>query len=75
VHAALAEIGRVVRPEGRVLVFDLRRGAPLHAHAQDPTEAIHGAPLDVVGARPWRWPGLLSFVQRIELRPEVASGS
>ena len=72
-HAGLAEIGRVVRPEGRVLVWDLRRGAPLHAHAPDPTEAMHGAPLDVVGVRPWRWPGPLSFVQRIELRPEVAS--
>ena len=73
VHAGLAEIARVVRPEGRVLVWDLRRGAPLHAHAPDPTEAMHGAPLDVVGARPWRWPGPLSFVQRIELQPGVAS--
>jgi SAM-dependent methyltransferase len=72
-HAGLAEIGRVVRPEGQVLVWDLRRGAPLHGHAPDPTEAMHDAPLDVVGARPWRWPGPLSFVQRIELRPEVAS--
>jgi SAM-dependent methyltransferase len=72
-HAGLAEIGRVVRPEGRVLIWDLGRGAPLHAHAPDPTEAMHGAPLDIVGARPWQWPGPLSFVQRIELRPEVAS--
>ena len=72
-HAGIAEVGRVVRPGGRVLVWDLRRGAPLHAHAPDPSEAMHGAPLDVVGARPWRWPGRLSLVQRIELRPEVAS--
>lgn len=72
-HAGLAEIGRVVRPGGRVLIWDLVRGAPLHAHAPDPTEAMDGAPLDVVGARPWRWPGPLSFVRRIELRPEVAS--
>jgi SAM-dependent methyltransferase len=72
-HAGLAEIGRVVRPEGRVLIWDLGRGAPLHAHAPDPMEAMHGAPLDVVGARPWRWPGPLTFVQRIELRPGVAS--
>ena len=67
-HAGIAEIGRVVRPGGRVLIWDLRRGAPLHAHAPDPTETMHDAPLDVVGARPWRWPGPLSFVQRIELR-------
>lgn len=72
-HAGLAEISRVVRPEGRVLIWDLGRGAPLHAHAPDPTEAMHGAPLDVFGARPWRWPGPLSFVQRIELRPGIAS--
>ncbi len=72
-HTGLAEIGRVVRPEGRVLIWDLGRGAPLHAHAPDPTEAMHGAPLDVVGARPWRWPGPLPFVQRIELRPGVAT--
>jgi SAM-dependent methyltransferase len=72
-HAGLAEIGRVVRPEGRVLIWDLGRGAPLHAHAPDPSEAMRGAPLDVVGACPWRWPGPLSIVQRIELRPEVAS--
>ena len=71
-RAGLAEIGRVVRPGGRVLVWDLRRGAPLHAHAPDPTEAMHGGPLEVVGARPWRWPGPLSFVQRIELGPKVA---
>jgi SAM-dependent methyltransferase len=73
-RAGLAEIGRVVRPGGRILVWDLRRGAPLHGHAPDPKEAMHGAPLHVVGARPWRWPGPLSFVQRIELRPEVARG-
>ena len=71
-NAGIVEVGRVVRTEGRVLIWDLRRGAPLHAHAPDPTEAMHGAPLDIVGARPWRWPGPLSFVQRIELRPGVA---
>ena len=72
-NAGIAEVGRVVRPGGRVLVWDLRRGAPLHAHAPDPTEAMRGAPLDVVTVRPWRWPGPLSFVQRIELRPGIAS--
>jgi SAM-dependent methyltransferase len=74
-HAGIAEIGRVVRAEGQVLIWDLRRGAPLHAHAPDPTEAMHGAPLNVVGTHPWHWPGPLTFVQRIELRPEVPSAS
>ena len=68
-HAGIAEIGRVVRPEGQLLVWDIRRGAPLHAHAPNPTEAMQGAPLTCVGARPWHWPGPLSFIQRIELRP------
>jgi SAM-dependent methyltransferase len=74
-HAGLAEVGRVVRPEGRVLIWDLGRGAPLHAHAPDPLAAMHGAPLDLVGARSWRWPGPLSIVQRIELRPGIASAT
>ncbi len=76
-HSGIAEIGRVVRPEGRVLIWDLGRGAPLHGHAPDPEESLRGAALEVVEAGPWRWPGPLSFVRRIELRPaqhEVASG-
>jgi SAM-dependent methyltransferase len=75
VRAGLAEIGRVVRPEGPVLVWDLRRGAPLHRHAPDPLDALHGGPLELVATRRWRWPGPLSFVQRIELRAKVASTS
>ena len=71
-HAGLAEIARVVRPAGRVLIWDLGRGAPLHGHAPDPQESLHGAPLDLVGTRAWRWPGPVSLVQRIELRPGAA---
>ncbi len=73
-HAGIAEIGRVLRPGGRMLLWDVRRGAPLHAHAPDPTEALRGAPTEAVRSRPWRWPGPLSFIDRIELRPEVTSG-
>ena len=68
-HAGLVEIGRVVRPHGRVVIWDLGRGAPLHRHAPDPIEALQGGPLDTVAAEPWRWPGPVSFVRRIELRP------
>lgn len=65
----LAEIGRVVRPGGRVLVWDLGRGAPLHKDPPDPLQALRGSALEVVAVTPWRWPGPLSFVQRIELVP------
>ena len=67
-HAGLAEMARVLRPGGRILIWDLGRGAPLHAHAPDPLDAMQGAPMTIVSADPWRWPGPLSFVQRIELR-------
>ena len=67
-HAGLAEMARVLRPGGRILIWDLGRGAPLHAHAPDPLDAMQGAPMTIVSAGPWRWPGRLSFVQRIELR-------
>ena len=67
-HAGLAEIARVVRPGGQILVWDLRRGAPLHGHAPDPHEAMHGAPADVVAVRPWRWPGPSPSSSAFELR-------
>ena len=66
--AGLAEIGRVLCPGGRALVWDLRPGLlPFHRHAPDPVELTRGAPLRVVGATPWRWPWRLELTQRIEL--------
>jgi SAM-dependent methyltransferase len=66
--AGLAEIGRVLRPGGRALVWDLRAGpVPLHGHLPDPVEHAHGSPLHVVDATPWRWPWRFNLIRRIEL--------
>ncbi len=66
--AGLTEIGRVLSPNGRALVWDLRGGpVPLHGRLPDPVERAHGSSLRVVTATPWRWPWWFSLTQRIEL--------
>jgi ubiquinone/menaquinone biosynthesis C-methylase UbiE len=74
--AGLAEVGRVLRPDARALVWDFRPGVlPFHAHPPDPVEHAHGAQLRVVNATPWRWPWGFSLTQRIELvRDDGAPG-
>lgn len=67
---SLNEIARVLRPDGRALVWDLRRGPlPLHGELPDPTEHIHGTSLRLVGATPWRWPFGFRLTERLELVP------
>ena len=67
--AGLAEIGRVLRPGARALVWDFRPGArSLHAHHRlQPVDPARVFPLRVVSATPWRWPLWFEPLQRTEM--------
>jgi SAM-dependent methyltransferase len=66
--AGLTEIRRVLRSDGRALVWDLRGGSvPFHGRRPDLGAALGGPGLTLVGATRWRWPWRLSLTERIEL--------
>ena len=66
--SGLSEIGRVLRPGGKALIWDFRGGGvPLHGRLPDPTERVRGSSLQVLGATTWRWPWRLTLTTRIEL--------
>jgi ubiquinone/menaquinone biosynthesis C-methylase UbiE len=71
--AGLAEVGRVLRPGARALVWDFRPGVrlhpfgPRHAHMPDPVEHASSSPLRVVSAAPWPWPWRFNLIQRTEM--------
>ena len=71
--AGLAEVGRVLRPGARALVWDFRPGVgprpfgPRHADLPDPVELARSSPLRVVSAAPWSWPWRFQLTQRTEL--------
>lgn len=77
-NAGMTEIGRVLSPAGRALVWDFRPGArphligPRHAHVPNLTELTHGSTLRLASATPWRWPWRFSLVQRVEFVPAGA---
>jgi SAM-dependent methyltransferase len=79
--AGLTEIGRVLRPGARALIWDFRPSGrphlfgPRHAHIPDPVDHARGAPLRVVEATAWRWPWRFQYMQRIELARAESSAS
>ncbi len=67
--AGLAEIARVLRPDGRAIVWDLAPGVlPFHTRFAGPAHHVPGSPLRIVAAPGPGLPARGRIVQRVELR-------
>jgi SAM-dependent methyltransferase len=74
--AGLAEIRRVLRSNGRVLVWDFGSGfIPLHGRRPKPHPSSAMSGLEIVDVKPWRWPWRLTLLERIELVPTERSNA
>ncbi|HSW42729.1 MAG TPA: class I SAM-dependent methyltransferase [Patescibacteria group bacterium] len=73
--AGFAEIRRVLRPGGQAIVYDLRdRWGHVETKALPLAGAAVAGGFEGAAAAPFRWPGRLALVNRLEaLKPPVAS--
>lgn len=64
----LAEVGRVLRPGGRALIWDFGAGSHLrHRHVPDLFAQLDDSQLDMARSTPWRWPWRFAPTTRFEL--------
>ena len=66
--AGLTEIARVLRPDGRALIWDFSSGPSLfHPEVADPEGHVQASPFHEVSVQRWQWPWGFSLSQRWEL--------